>query len=60
MDEAPTRPHEKRMVRLALPAPDLQREILLGQHHKGITLEALKSTDILLCWADKVSVLGCL
>lgn len=50
IQEAPKSPYERRLLRLALLAPDLQRDILAGRQPARINLEQLMKSPIPLDW----------
>ncbi len=51
-------PNERKVLRLALLAPDIQRAILKGLQPRGFTLQALRVIDIPLSWARQREMLG--
>ena len=56
--EAPISPYDRRLLRLAFLAPDIQRAILDGHQPLHLNLEALKKMDIPLAWSKQRKVLG--
>lgn len=48
--EAPKSPYARSLLRLALLAPDLQRDILAGRQPEALNLERLMKTAIPLDW----------
>lgn len=59
MDIAPTSPYDRRILRLAFLAPDIQRSILAGQQPSHCNLEYLLREDIPLSWERQRTALGC-
>jgi len=55
---APASQYDRKILRLAFLAPDLQRDILAGRQPPHIHLEALKAIDIPTCWSRQREVLG--
>ena len=55
---APESPYDRRILRLAFLAPELQRDILGGLHPPGLNLERLMKTEVPLAWAEQRVVLG--
>jgi hypothetical protein len=53
LDAAPDTPHQRRLLRAAFLAPDLQRMILAGRQHASLNLERLTRGDIPLCWIEQ-------
>ncbi|MEO1042655.1 MAG: recombinase family protein [Pseudomonadota bacterium] len=49
--EAPASPHHRKLVKLALLAPDIQHALLTRAPPQGLTLSKLLSMDLPLCWA---------
>ena len=58
ISQAPASPYERRILRLALLAPDLQRDILLGHHPAGLNLEMLVNAELPLAWSQQRAALG--
>jgi hypothetical protein len=50
VEAAPASHHDRRILRLAFLAPDLQRDILAGRQPSRINLEQLTKLDIPLAW----------
>jgi site-specific DNA recombinase len=50
MNEAPTSPHQRQLVRLAFLAPDLQAAILSGRQPEGLTLSRLLAPGFPIDW----------
>ena len=48
---APASIYERKILRLALLAPDIQRDILAGRQPHGFNLEAFLRSDVPLAWA---------
>ena len=55
---APASPYDRRILRLAFLAPDLQRDILAGRQPARFNLEAFMRTDLPLGWAEQRTTLG--
>ena len=55
LDTSPESPHERRLIRLAFLAPDLQRDILLGQQPRGMTLAKLLEKPFPPLWSDQIA-----
>lgn len=55
---APVSPYDRKLLRLAFLAPDLQRDILTGHQPASLNLERLGQLDIPLCWKRQRQVLG--
>jgi hypothetical protein len=53
LDEAPDTLRARRILRLALLAPDLQRAILNGNKPRNLTLASTIESDIPLLWSDQ-------
>jgi hypothetical protein len=58
MESAPTSPHDRKLLRLAFLAPDLQRDILAGRQPPSLNLEKLRWMEIPLSWKEQREVLG--
>ncbi len=58
LDMSPNSPYDRRILRLALLAPELQRDILTGRQPPSLTLEALKQIAIPIGWQEQREVLG--
>jgi len=50
---APELPHQRQLSRLAFLAPDLQRQILDGEHPPALKLRTLLKTELPLSWSDQ-------
>jgi site-specific DNA recombinase len=50
LDVAPTSPYSRKLIRLALLAPDLQKQILDGRQPHGLTVTQLIGCDLPLSW----------
>jgi len=57
LDAAPASPYRRRLVRLALLAPDLQRAILAGQQPPGLTLESLMQAPMRMLWSEQADMM---
>ena len=55
---APASPYDRRILRLAFLAPDIQRDILAGRQPARFNLEAFMRTDLPLGWAEQRTTLG--
>lgn len=55
---APTSPYERRLLGIALLAPDIQRAILDGRQPRTLNLERLIHNDIPLGWREQRKALG--
>jgi len=53
IDASPVTPHERRLIRLAFLAPELQHDILLGRQPRMMTLAALLKNPPPLLWQDQ-------
>ncbi len=51
-------PYERRILRLAFPAPDIQRDILAGRQPAHLNLEHLMKREIPLSWDRQRQALG--
>ncbi len=58
LDVAPTSPYERRLLRLAFLAPEIQQDILAGRRPRRLNLETFMRTEVPLGWADQRAVLG--
>lgn len=56
-DKPPSTSFERKLARLAFLAPRMQREILHGRQPPMLTMEALKTLELPLCWADQVAAI---
>lgn len=50
---APKSPYERRLLKLAFLAPDIQKAILDGKQLAGLTLETLIHRGVPACWANQ-------
>lgn len=57
-EAAPVSPYDRRLLRLAFLAPDIQRAILAGYQPAGLNLERLMGMEIPLDWAEQRVMLG--
>lgn len=55
---APALPYERRLLRLAFLAPDIQKAILAGRQPRRLNLEALVQSDLPLTWSAQRIALG--
>jgi DNA invertase Pin-like site-specific DNA recombinase len=55
---APTSPYERRLLRLAFLAPDIQQAILAGRQPPSLNLEQLIHHDLPLAWSRQREMLG--
>jgi hypothetical protein len=55
---APSSPYDRKLLRMAFLAPDIQRDILGGRQPHGFMLEQMIRMDIPHSWADQRRVLG--
>jgi DNA invertase Pin-like site-specific DNA recombinase len=53
VETAPVSPHDRKLLRLAFLAPDLQRDILAGRQPASLNLEKLRFMEIPLCWKQQ-------
>ncbi len=58
MTDAPVSPYDRRILRLAFLAPDLQRDILAGRQPASLNLEYLMASEIPLAWSEQRKTLG--
>ena len=58
VDEAPRTAYERRILRLALLAPELQRDILAGRQPPALNLETFLSREVPLAWSAQHDELG--
>jgi site-specific DNA recombinase len=56
--EAPAAQHDRKVLRLALLAPDFQQAILVGRQPASLHLERLRRMDLPLDWAEQRQMLG--
>ncbi len=55
---APDNPYHKRLVGLAMLAPDIQEAILNGRQPRALSLKAIMEAEIPLTWTDQRAKLG--
>lgn len=55
---SPAVPHERKLIRLAFLAPQLQRDIMSGHQPPSLNLQKLQKIEIPLCWKQQRSALG--
>ena len=53
LDVAPTSPYRRKLIRLALLAPDIQKQILDGRQPPGLTVSQLIACDLPLGWVEQ-------
>lgn len=58
LEAAPETSYQRRLIRLAFLAPDLQATILEGRQGPGLTLAALMAEDLPLSWAGQRKLFG--
>jgi DNA invertase Pin-like site-specific DNA recombinase len=58
IETSPTSPYDRSILRLALLAPDLQRDILAGRQPPSLNLEAFKHIVVPICWKGQREALG--
>ena len=58
IEVAPSSPHQRRQIRLALLSPDLQQAILDGRQPQALTLARLIEVEIPLCWNAQERMFG--
>lgn len=58
LTEAPISPYDRRILRLAFLAPELQRDILAGRQPASLNLENVMAREIPLAWSDQRKSLG--
>jgi site-specific DNA recombinase len=58
IETAPTSPYERRLLRLAFLAPDIQQAILVGGQPRGFNLAAFMTMEMPLAWAEQRQALG--
>ena len=58
LEAAPTSPYERRLLRLAFLAPEIQRDILAGRQPARFNLEVLMKSEIPLTWSEQRAALG--
>jgi hypothetical protein len=55
---APANPYERKLCRLALLAPDIQKRILQGRQPRGLTLDQLVNGPIPTAWPAQREAFG--
>jgi site-specific DNA recombinase len=58
LEDAPSSPYRRRLIRLAFLAPDLQQAILEGRQPAGLRLARLMEEPLPSCWARQRSLFG--
>lgn len=58
VDAAPVSPYERKILRLAFLAPDIQRDIVKGLQPPALNLETLMKMTIPLAWTEQRAKLG--
>lgn len=58
IEVSPSLPHERKLLRLAFLAPQLQRDIMSGHQPPPLNLQKLQQIEIPLCWKQQRSALG--
>lgn len=58
VDEAPRTAYERKILRLALLAPELQRDILAGHQQPALNLETFLRCEVPLSWNEQREALG--
>ena len=58
VETAPTSPYERRLLRLAFLAPDIQQAILAGRQPRHLNLENLIHRDLPIAWSRQRELLG--
>jgi len=58
LENAPASAYERRLLRLALLAPDIQRDILAGRQSARFNLEFFMSRQIPLDWNEQRQLLA--
>ena len=58
IETSPRSPYERKLLRLAFLAPDIQRDILEGRHPRTLNLEQLMQTSIPPGWDEQRKTLG--
>jgi len=55
---APVSPYERKLLRLAFLAPDIQQAIMSGRHPQHLFLEKIQQMTIPLSWVEQRKALG--
>ena len=58
IEAAPTSPYERRLLRLAFLAPDIQQAMLAGRQPRNLKLEKLIHQDLPIAWSKQREMLG--
>ena len=58
IESAPTSPYERRLLRLAFLAPDIQQAILAGRQPRNLNLEQMMHQDLPIAWSQQRKTLG--
>lgn len=58
IETAPTSPYERRLLRLAFLAPDIQQAILAGRQPRILNLEQLIHQDLPIAWSQQRKMLS--
>lgn len=58
LEAAPASPYDRKLLRLAFLAPDIQRSIIEGRHPSALNLEQVMQVTIPLDWNEQRSMLG--
>jgi len=58
MASAPTQPYQRKLIRLAFLAPDIQKQILEGRQPFGLTLSQLIACDLPFAWREQREMIG--
>lgn len=59
LEAAPVSVYDRRLLRLALLAPDIQRDVLAGRQGPQFNLEFFMRGEIPLCWQAQRRLFGC-
>ena len=58
VERAPASLYDRRILRLAFLAPDIQRDIIAGRQPPSLNLEQLMQTALPLAWSEQGKALG--
>jgi site-specific DNA recombinase len=58
LPEAPVKPYDRKLLRLAFLAPDIQRDIFDGRQPPGLSLERLMRGEIPASWDEQKAAFG--
>ena len=58
VETAPSSPYDRKILRLAFLAPDIQRDIIAGRQPPSLKLERLIQSNIPLAWSEQRKALG--